>query len=77
MSEDRFPPRPILNDDLTALRNRTGMWPKNSAEAMAVVERLDAAECLLRWYVDGNLVEAGDEFGAWDDAVTNWAELYA
>jgi hypothetical protein len=53
------------------------MWPKNSAEAMAVVERLDAAECLLRWYVDGNLVEAGDEFGAWDDAVTNWAELYA
>ena len=40
------------------------------------MDELKAAEAqrdryfqLLRWYVDSNLVDAGDEFGAWDDAV--------
>ena len=31
--------------------------------------RAEKAERLLRWYVDSDLVEAGDEFGQWDDEV--------
>ncbi len=37
--------------------------------AMYAADRLEAAEGLLRWYVESDLVDGGDEFGAWDDDV--------
>ena len=79
MSEStRFPTDtvdPIINTALAELRDRTGYWPKDSAEAAALISRLDSAEYLLRWYVEADLVEAGDEFGMWDDMVREWVGM--
>ena len=32
-------------------------------------EELERATQLLRWYVESDLADGGDEFGAWDDEV--------
>ena len=47
------------------LRDRCADAEAELARYRAVVK----AERLLRWYVDSDLVEAGDEFGQWDDEV--------
>ena len=39
---------PISDERLAALRMRTGAWPSNSEECLALIARLDAAEALLK-----------------------------
>ena len=39
--------KPISDERLSALRERTGGWPSNSAECHALIARLDAAEARI------------------------------